>query len=55
MVEFAKAGVLDVQRTQLAAELSQSRTRRAQLVAALQLYEALGDRWSSGGSQARIP
>jgi multidrug efflux system outer membrane protein len=37
--------VLDAQRTVLAAELAQSRTLRAQLVAVVQLYRALGGGW----------
>jgi multidrug efflux system outer membrane protein len=38
--------VLDAQRTVLAAELAQSRTLRAQLVAVVQLYRALGGGWA---------
>ncbi len=38
--------VLDAQRTLLAAELAQSRTLGAQLVAVVQLYKALGGGWT---------
>lgn len=46
--------VLDAQRTLLAAELAQSRTLRAQLVAVVQLYKALGGGWTRDGGQARV-
>ena len=47
--------VLDAQRTLLAAELTQSRTLRAQLVAVVQVYKALGGGWGpeAGAAQAR--
>ncbi|HEV8675835.1 MAG TPA: efflux transporter outer membrane subunit [Methylomirabilota bacterium] len=47
--------VLDAQRTLLAAELAQSRTLGAQLVAVVQLYKALGGGWTPDGSPARVP
>jgi len=47
--------VLDAQRTLLAAELAQSRTLRAQLVAVVQVYKALGGGWTQDANQARIP
>ena len=40
--------VLDAQRTLLAAELAQSRTLGAQLVAVVQVYKALGGGWGPG-------
>ncbi len=40
--------VLDAQRTLLAAEVAESRTLLAQLVAAVQLYRALGGGWDAG-------
>jgi outer membrane protein, multidrug efflux system len=40
--------VLDAQRTVLAAEVAESRTLLAQLVAVVQLYRALGGGWESG-------
>ncbi len=46
--------VLDAQRTLLAAELAQSRTLRAQLVAVVKLYKALGGGWTRDGGQARV-
>jgi multidrug efflux system outer membrane protein len=46
--------VLDAQRTLFAAELAQSRTLGAQLVAVVQLYKALGGGWSQDGGQARV-
>jgi len=47
--------VLDAQRTLLTAELAQSRTLRAQLVAVVQLYRALGGGWAQESGQARLP
>jgi multidrug efflux system outer membrane protein len=42
--------VLDTQRTLFAAEIAESRTLLAQLVAVVQLYRALGGGWTSGQS-----
>jgi outer membrane protein, multidrug efflux system len=42
--------VLDAQRTLLAAEVAESRTLLAQLVAVVQLYRALGGGWDAGGA-----
>jgi multidrug efflux system outer membrane protein len=44
--------VLDAQRTLLAAELAQSRTLGAQLVAVVQLYRALGGGWAETASSS---
>jgi outer membrane protein, multidrug efflux system len=44
--------VLDAQRTVLAAEVTESRTLLAQLVAVVQLYRALGGGWESGPPSA---
>lgn len=46
--------VLDAQRTLLAAEVAQSRTLGAQLIAVVQLYRALGGGWTLDGGQARL-
>ena len=46
--------VLDAQRTLLIAEVAQSRTLGAQLVAVVQLYKALGGGWAPDGSQAKL-
>ncbi len=46
--------VLDAQRTLLAAEVAQSRTLGAQLLAVVQLYRALGGGWTLDGGQARL-
>jgi len=40
--------VLDTQRTLLAAEVAESRTRLAQLMAVVQIYRALGGGWEAG-------
>lgn len=45
--------VLDAQRTLLAAEIAESRTLLAQLVAVVQLYRALGGGWDAGRGTAR--
>jgi multidrug efflux system outer membrane protein len=47
--------VLDAQRSLLTAEVAQSRTLGAQLVAVVQLYKALGGGWTPDGGQARVP
>jgi outer membrane protein, multidrug efflux system len=47
--------VLDAQRTLLTAEVAQSRTLGAQLVAVVQLYKALGGGWTLDGGQAKAP
>jgi multidrug efflux system outer membrane protein len=47
--------VLDAQRSLLTAEVAQSRTLGAQLVAVVQLYKALGGGWTVDGAQARVP
>jgi outer membrane protein, multidrug efflux system len=47
--------VLDAQRTLLGAEVAQSRTLGAQLIAVVQLYRALGGGWSPDGEQAPRP
>jgi multidrug efflux system outer membrane protein len=47
--------VLDAQRSLLTAEVAESRTLGAQLVAVVQLYKALGGGWTVDGAQARVP
>jgi multidrug efflux system outer membrane protein len=47
--------VLDAQRTLLTAEVAQSRTLGAQLIAVVQLYRALGGGWTPDAPQARAP
>lgn len=46
--------VLDAQRTLLAAEVAESRTLLAQLVAVVQLYRALGGGWDGGHGAAAL-
>jgi multidrug efflux system outer membrane protein len=47
--------VLGAPRTLLAAELAQSRTLGAHLVAVVQLYGVLGGGWAQDGGRARVP